>query len=113
MVVIPSFTSGVASIEAQEVAMKHEDRLNETALQIYPKAREYELTITSTLANGQIGTGNITATEKWVEGRYIVSEAQSAGPETKFAMIVKTERWIPQARPNLKAVYSLAERQPS
>lgn len=71
------------------IAMKHEDRLNEPALKIYPKAREYDLTITSTLANGQSGTGKATATEKWVDGRYIVSEAQPAGPETKFAMIVE------------------------
>jgi hypothetical protein len=71
------------------LAMKHEDKLHETALQIYPKAREYELTITSTLANGQSGAGKVKATEKWVDGRYIVSEAQPAGPETAFAMIVE------------------------
>src|SRR5688500_3198475 len=71
------------------IAMKHEDRLNEAALKIYPKARKYDLAITSTLANGQTGTGKFTATEKWVDGRYIVSEAQPAGPDTKFAMIVE------------------------
>lgn len=74
------------------IALKHEDRLDEDALKIYPKARAYELTITSTLANGQSHTSKTTATEKWVEGRYIVSEAQPAGPETRFAMIVEFDK---------------------
>lgn len=74
---------------AEIVAMPHEDRLDETALKVYPKAREYRLTITSTLSDGQSGTGKATATEKWVGGRYIVSEAQPAGPDTKFAMVVE------------------------
>ncbi len=71
------------------LAMQHEDKLDEPALKIYPKARKYEITITSTDAAGQSGTGKVTATEKWVNGRYIVSEAQPAGPETRFAMVVE------------------------
>lgn len=74
------------------IAMRHEDRLDDPALKVYPKAREYALSITSTQADGQSGTGEVTATEKWVDGRYIVSEAQPAGPETKFAMIVEYDR---------------------
>ena len=73
----------------QIVDMEHEDRLDDAALKVYPKAREYQLTITSTQADGQSGTGKATATEKWVRGRYIVSEAQPAGPDTKFAMVVE------------------------
>lgn len=71
------------------IATNHKDRLDEPALKIYPKAREYDLSITSTQSDGQSGSGKLTATEKWVDGRYIVSEVQPAGPETKFAMVVE------------------------
>lgn len=74
------------------VALEHEDRLDDASLRIYPKAREYELNITSTLADGESGTGKIVASEKWVEGRFIVSEVQPAGPETRFFMIVEYDR---------------------
>lgn len=74
------------------IAMKHEDRLDEPALKVYPNAREYDLSITSIQSDGQSGTCKATATEKWADGRYIVSEAQPAGPETKFAMVVEYDR---------------------
>ncbi len=76
----------------QIVTMEHEDKLDDPALKIYPKAREYQITITSVQADGQTGTGKATATEKWVGGRYIVSEGQPLGPDTKFAMIVEYDR---------------------
>ena len=71
------------------IAMQHEDKLNEPALKIYPKARKYEITVTSTDASGPNASGKVTATEKWVDGRYIVSEVQPAGPETRFGMVVE------------------------
>lgn len=59
------------------------------ALQIYPKAREYSIAITNRSPDGQTSTGTTKAFEKWVEGRYIISEPDSRSPETSFTMIVE------------------------
>ena len=67
----------------------HADKPLVEALQIYPQAREYKIAVTNRTPDGQVFEGKAKASEKWVEGRFIVSEAQPAGPETKFAMIVE------------------------
>jgi hypothetical protein len=61
-------------------------------MRIYPKAREYQLTVENKMLDGTTSTGKATAKEKWVDGQFIVSEAQPAGPETKFAMVVEYDR---------------------
>ncbi len=58
------------------------------ALRIYPEAREYNITVTNRTPDGQQFKGKAIASEKWVDGRFIVSELQLDGPETKFTMVV-------------------------
>lgn len=72
----------------QIVAMPHDDKLKEPALEIYPKARAYDITI-STTHDGRTIVAKATATEKRVAGKYIVSEAQAEDQEEKFAMVVE------------------------
>ncbi len=72
----------------QIIAMPHEDKIEEPELLIYPKARAYDITI-STTHDGQTIVAKATATEKRVAGKFIVSEGQAEDQEEKFAMVVE------------------------
>ncbi|MCD6049535.1 MAG: hypothetical protein K0Q55_938 [Verrucomicrobia bacterium] len=71
------------------IASPHSDKLTEPALKIYPLSRHFDVTMTNALPDGRSATISFKATDKWVDGRFIVSEAQPAGPETKFHLIVE------------------------
>ena len=71
------------------IAAEHDEKALVEGLRIYPKARAYNITITNRTPDGQSFTGRATATEKWIDGRFIVSEAQPGGEETKFAIVVE------------------------
>lgn len=73
----------------QIIESEHEENPLVEALQIYPKAREYSITVTTRAPDGQSREGNVLASEKWVEGRYIVSEPVAVSPESRFAMVVE------------------------
>lgn len=99
---IVTFLVSLVSLSASEplseerlqsiVAEPHSAHLDEDALKVYPAAREYKITVTNTLPDGQSFSGEIVATEKWVDGRFIVSQAQPGGPESGFAMIVEYDK---------------------
>ena len=67
----------------------HEDILDVEALKIFPKGRKYDVVITSTSPNGQEAIQKMTPTEKWVEGKYIVSEVEMEGEKGQVAMVVE------------------------
>lgn len=71
------------------IGSEHNSRPIVEPLRIYPKAREYQITVENKMPDGTASKGTATATEKWVDGRYLVSEAQPGGLDTKFAMVVE------------------------
>ncbi len=75
------------------IAADHDANPLVAELQIYPKARAYEIEVKDTNAKGEERQIEATATEKWVEGRYIVSEFQQVGGDFEFAMVVEFGRY--------------------
>lgn len=67
----------------------HSDALDVEALKIYPKARKYEVVTTSTYPDGREVVRKMAPTEKWVNGRYIVSEDAMWEGTSSMAMVVE------------------------
>jgi hypothetical protein len=63
------------------IASPHSETALVEALSIYPKARKYQIQIENKEIGGAVTHATASATEKWVNGQYIVSEAQPGGPE--------------------------------
>lgn len=73
----------------QIIASAHDSKPLVEALGIYPVARRYDITVTNLTPDGQKFESKATATEKWVDGRYIVSEAIVPGLDTKITIVVE------------------------
>lgn len=71
------------------IATPHSEKPLVEALSIYPNARAYQIKVQNKGLGGAITHTTATATEKHVDGRYIVTDVQPAGPETKFSIVVE------------------------
>ena len=72
----------------QIVAKEHDDKPISEALRIYPKVRAYEINITNTV-EGQDFDFEATAKEKWVDGKYIVSDLEHPERDEPIWMVVE------------------------
>jgi hypothetical protein len=62
-------------------------------LKLYPDAREYKITVSSGKTADDLRAGpEIVATEKVVQGRYIVSQAKFPGVENPLIMVVTYDK---------------------
>ncbi len=74
------------------IASEHDDTALPAELQVYPKARQYDIEVTLSTPEGKEFRAKARANEKWVAGKYIVSEILPEGPGPKYLMVVEYDR---------------------
>ena len=67
---------------------KHSPELKVAALKVYPKVLTFDVTVKTKPVDGEEFVGKGTATDKWVDGKYIVTEVLAGPQKIKFHMVV-------------------------